>query len=118
MSRATRIVLAVLALGLGTVATVGWTAVAHAQVGEQTGSTSTALTGKITALDAKAHSITVVGANGEGGKMAVDPKATIKDNSKKQIALGDLKVGWRVEASVDTRPSGPVVTYIEVVEVP
>jgi hypothetical protein len=118
MLRKTRVALAVLALGLGTLVSVGWIVAAHSQVGEQTGSTNTALTGKITALDAKTLSITVIGANGEGGKMAVDPKATIKDNGNKPIALGDLKVGWRVAASVDTRKSGPVVTYLEVVETP
>lgn len=113
MRRVVRLALVLLALGIGFAA-----APAFAQVGEETGSTDTALTGKITALDAKANTITVIGANGEGGPMSVDPKAMIKDNSKKQIALGDLKVGWRVAANVDTRASGPVVTYIEVVDAP
>lgn len=114
MHRTARIALVALTLGLALAAAP----VVLAQVGEQTGSTNTALTGKITALDAKASTITVIGANGEGGPMGVDPKATIKDNAKKSIALGDLKVGWQVAASVDTRPSGPVVTYIEVVDAP
>jgi len=114
MHRLVRLALVVLALGLG----LATAPVALAQVGEQTGSTDTALTGKITALDAKAGTITVVGANGEGGPMSVDPKAMIKDNQKKQIALGDLKVGWQVAANVDTRASGPVVTYLEVVDAP
>lgn len=116
MHRLFRLAIVTLVLGLGT--SLAAAPVALAQVGEQTGSTNTALTGKITALDAKEHTITVIGANGEGGPMKVDPKATVKDNTKKQIALGDLKLGWQVAANVDTRPSGPVVTYIEVVDTP
>jgi hypothetical protein len=79
--------------------------------------TNTALSGKITAIDAAKKTITVAGANGEGGTYQVNADTTIMDNSKKQITLGALKTGWWVAVTVDT-VTGKVATYIEVVDTP
>jgi Cu/Ag efflux protein CusF len=80
--------------------------------------TNTALTGQIKAIDAAKKTLTIEGANKEGGVYQVTDKTTIMDNSNKTIDLGGLKTGWWVAVTVDTVTGKNVATYIEVVDTP
>ncbi len=82
-----------------------------------TESTDTALSGKIKAIDAAKKTITIEGANGEGGTYQVNADTTVMDNHRKQITLTALKTGWWVAVTVDT-VTGKIATYIEVVDTP
>src|SRR5258708_880699 len=58
------------------------------------------LTAQIESIDAAAKTLTLKGANGEGGVYVVNDKTTIM-NGKKKIAFGDLKKGWRLAVNGD-----------------
>jgi len=73
------------------------------------------LTAQIESIDAKAKTLTLKGANGEGGVYEVDDQTTIMNGNKK-IALGDLKKGWRLAVNGDKSSGKNVATYMEVVE--
>jgi hypothetical protein len=87
-----------------------------AQVGEEKETADFAMTGDVKAVDAAKGTVTLEGANREGGTLGVDPKAEMR-NGDHPIALGDLKVGWRVAVNGDIRDGKKVVTYLEVVEI-
>src|SRR5262245_59416428 len=74
-----------------------------------------ALTAQIESIDAKAKTLTLKGANGEGGVYVVNDKTTIMNGDKK-IAFGDLKKGWRAAVNGDNTTGKNVATYLEVVE--
>jgi hypothetical protein len=76
-----------------------------------------AVTGEITAIDTAGKTLTVKGANDDGGSFAVNEKTTIKNGSK-SLALGDLKKGWRVVLNGDDDGTRKLVTYMEVVDAP
>jgi len=90
---------------------------ALAQVGEAKEGADFAMTGAVEAVDAAKHTLTLAGANREGGVLDVDPKATL-ENGDRKIGLGDLKPGWRVVVNGDVRSGRKVVTYLEVVDTP
>lgn len=73
------------------------------------------LTAEIDSIDVKAKTLTLKGANGEGGVYAVNDETTLMNGDKK-VALGDLKKGWRVAVNGDKSSGKNVVTYLEVVE--
>src|SRR5574338_710649 len=73
------------------------------------------LTAQIASIDVKAKTLVLKGANGEGGVYAVNDETTIMNGDKK-VALGDLKMGWRVAVNGDKSSGKNVVTYMEVVE--
>ena len=73
------------------------------------------LTAQIEAIDTAGKTLTLKGANGEGGVYSVNEKTTIMSGDKK-IALGDLKKGWRVAVNGDKLGGKNVATYMEVVE--
>lgn len=73
------------------------------------------LTAQIESIDAAAKTLTLKGANGEGGVYVVNDKTTIM-NANKKIAFGDLKKGWRVAVNGDKSSGKNVATYMEVVE--
>jgi hypothetical protein len=73
------------------------------------------LTAQIDSIDAKAKTLTLKGANGEGGVYVVDDKTTIMNGNKK-IAFADLKKGWRLAVNGDKSSGKNVATYMEVVE--
>lgn len=94
--------------------------VASAQVGEEEETAGFAMTGVIKAIDVEAGTITLEGANDEGGTFRVDPKAKLQ-NGGETIALGDLEVGWSVAIDGSLRGAmdpQKVVTYLEVVDAP
>jgi len=66
-------------------------------------------------IDTAGKTLTLKGANGEGGVYSVNEKTTIMSGDKK-IALGDLKKGWRVAVNGDKLGGKNVATYMEVVE--
>jgi hypothetical protein len=76
-----------------------------------------AVTGKITAIDTAKKTISVKGANDDGGTYDVTSDTSIM-LEKKKLALGDLKVGWHVVLNGDSGLSGKTkrATYIEVVD--
>ena len=92
------------------------TTTAHAQP-EQKEAANFALTGAIVSVDVAGKTITVKGANDDGGLYVVNDDTTIMNGDKK-IALGDLKKGWRVVLNGDSGLGGgkKVVTYMEVVD--
>jgi hypothetical protein len=90
---------------------------AFAQGGEETESADFAMTGVVKAVDAAKRTLTLEAANAEGGTLDVDAKATL-ENGDQRIALGDVKVGWRVVVNGDLRGGKRVVTYLEVVDTP
>ena len=90
---------------------------ALAQVGEPKEAADFALTGAVRAVDPAKHTLTLEGANREGGVLDVDPKATL-ENGDRKIGLADVKVGWRVVVNGDVRAGKQVVTYLEVVDTP
>jgi hypothetical protein len=96
---------------------LGLGSLASAQVGEQKEAADFSMSGVVKAVDAAKSTITLEGANGEGGTLDVDPKAELQNQDKK-IGLGDLKVGWQVAVDGDLRAGKQIVTYLEVVETP
>lgn len=90
---------------------------AFAQTGEDKEAADFAMTGTVASVDAAKGTITLKGAEGEGGTLAVDPKAVLK-NEDATIALGDVKAGWQVTVNGDLRDGKKVVTYLEVVDTP
>ena len=88
---------------------------ALAQVGETKEGADFAMTGAVQAVDPAKHTVTLEGANREGGVLDVDPKALL-ENGDRKIGLADLKVGWRVVVNGDVRSGKKVVTYLEVVD--
>jgi hypothetical protein len=106
---------AALALALAVSLLLG--SAALAQVGETREGADFAMTGAVKAVDAAKHTLTLEGANLEGGVLEVDPKATL-ENGDRKIGLGDLKPGWRVVVNGDLRSGKKVVTYLEVVDTP
>lgn len=74
-----------------------------------------AFTGKVTSVDAKARTLSLLGANGEKGVFHVDDKTTIMSGDK-DVALSDLQEGEWVSVDADTRDGRKVATYVEVVE--
>jgi glutathione synthase/RimK-type ligase-like ATP-grasp enzyme len=73
------------------------------------------LTAQIESIDAAAKTLTLKGANGEGGVYVVNDKTTIM-NANKKIAFSDLKKGWRLAVNGDKSSGKNVATYMEVVE--
>ena len=76
-----------------------------------------AVTGKITAVDTAKKTISVKGANDDGGTYDVTSDTSIM-LEKKKLTLGDLKVGWHVVLNGDSGLTGKTrrATYIEVVD--
>jgi len=105
------------ALCLAGVAGLALAGAAHAQVGETKEAADFAITGSVKAVDPAKHTITIEGANREGGALDVDPKALL-ENGDRKIGLADLKPGWRVVVNGDVRAGKRVVTYLEVVDTP
>ena len=79
-----------------------------------------AVTGQITAIDAKEMTLTVKGPNDDGGKYYVNDKTTFMDAHSKTIAFKDVKTGWRVvlNGDNDIEKGKKVATYVEVVDQP
>jgi len=76
---------------------------------------NTAVTGKVTAIDEAAGTITVKGANKDGGTFVVDSDTTLMSGAE-NIKLKDLKVGWHVVLDADQKGDIQRATYIEVVD--
>jgi hypothetical protein len=96
---------------------LGLGSLASAQVGEQKEAADFSMSGVVKAVDPVKSTITLEGANEEGGVLEVDPKAELR-NQEQAVKLGDVKVGWRVAVDGDLRAGKKVVTYLEVVETP
>jgi Cu/Ag efflux protein CusF len=92
---------------------VGATAT-RAQVRPQQ-STNLGVTGQITSIDSAAKTLTVIGANKDGGVFVTNSYTTIM-NGDKGIGLGDLKKGWHVAVSYDQENGKNVAQYITVVD--
>ena len=92
-------------------------AIAHASAAQtrEKEAVSFVLTAQIEVIDTAGKTLTLKGANGEGGVYAVNDKTTIMSGNKK-IALTDLKKGWRVAVNGDNQGGKNVATYMEVVE--
>jgi plastocyanin len=75
-----------------------------------------AFTGEITAMDAKAKTVNVTGANGEKGVFLIDAKETTIMSGSQKVAFSGLHVGDWIEIDGDKRKGQKVATYIEVVE--
>ncbi len=102
-------------LMLAAAANVGVVTGAHAQA-IQKETVGTAFTGEVTAVDAKAGTISVKGANDEKGTFHVDAKATTIMSGSQKVGLSALHAGEWITISADTRKGKQVATYIEVVE--
>ena len=92
---------------------------AHAQT-DTTHPYTGAVTGVITAIDATAKTLTVKGANDDGGTFSVTADTGVMNDAKK-IAFDALKKGWSVVvnwdyASVDSKSK--VAKLIEVTDTP
>lgn len=74
------------------------------------------LTGEVTAVDAKAGTISVQGANGEKGVFLVDDKSTTIMSGSQKVALSALAKGDWLAIDGDMKDGKKVATYIEVVE--
>ena len=95
----------------------GLAATGHAQTNPDA-SYDGAVSGVVTAIDAK--SITVEGANKDGGTFAVDKFTQVMSPSK-NVAIGDVKKGWRVVVSWDyaaVDKTSKVAKLVEVTENP
>jgi Cu/Ag efflux protein CusF len=86
----------------------------HAQVRQQQ-STNAAVTGEITAIDNAAKTLTVKGANKDGGVYVTNSSTTIM-NGDKSVGLSDLKRGWHVAVTFDQENGKNVAQYISVVD--
>jgi hypothetical protein len=85
-----------------------------AQVRQQQ-STNAGVTGEITAIDSAAKTLTVKGANHDGGVYLTNSYTTIM-NGDKAIGLGDLKKGWHVAVTSDQENGENIAQYITVVD--
>jgi hypothetical protein len=85
--------------------------------GSHAQSVNFAVTGKVTAVDTAAKTISVKGANDDGGTYHVNADTSIM-LEKKKLGLGDVKVGWHVVLNGDSGLDGKTkrATYIEVVD--
>jgi len=86
----------------------------HARVRSQQ-STNAGVTGEIMAIDNAAKTLTVKGANQDGGTYVTNSYTTIM-NGDKNISLGDLKKGWHVAVISDQENGKNVAQYITVVD--
>jgi hypothetical protein len=102
---------------LGLLAVLALAGPGLAQVGEEEEAADFAMTGVVLAVDAAKRTLTLQGANREGGVLEVDPKAMLESGNQ-PIGLGDVKTGWRVVVNGDVRAGKKVVTYLEVVDTP
>lgn len=84
---------------------------------DQTEDVGVAFTGEVKAIDAKAGTVSVVGANGEKGTFKVGAATTIMNDSQK-VGFASLHVGEWIAIEGNTKGSQTVATYIEVVEDP
>jgi hypothetical protein len=73
------------------------------------------VTGEITAIDSAAKTLTVKGANKDGGVYLTNSYTTIM-NGDKNISLSDLKKGWHVAVTSDQKSGKNVAQYITVVD--
>ena len=73
------------------------------------------VTGEILAIDSAAKTLTVKGANKDGGVYLTNSYTTIM-NGDKSIQLGDLKKGWHVAVTSDQKSGKNVAQYITVVD--
>ena len=89
-------------------------AAVQAQPREQQ-STNAAVTGEITAIDTAAKTLTVKGANQDGGVYVTNSTTTIM-NGDKAVVLGALKKGWHVTVTSDNKDGKNVAQYITVVD--
>ena len=78
-------------------------------------STNAAVTGEVTAIDTAAKTLTVKGANHDGGVYVTNSTTTIM-NGDKAIGLGALKKGWHVAVTSDNKDGKNVAQYITVVD--
>ncbi len=79
---------------------------------------STAFTGEVTSVDAKAMTLQVRGVDGEKGSFHVSAKDTTIMSGDEKVALSSLHEGDWIAIDSDTRGGRKVATYIEVVEDP
>ena len=104
------------AIVIAALITLGVASLAQAQQIQDTQETA-AVTGEITKIDPVGNTLTIQGANDDGGTYGVDRDTEIMNGSK-QIGLKDLQNGWRVVVNYDTSLKGVAkAKQIEVVEV-
>jgi hypothetical protein len=107
------------AIAFAAILALGVASLAHAQK-DTTHPYTGAVTGKITALDAAAKTLTVKGANDDGGVFAVNADTQVM-NDAKAIKFGDLKKGWSVVVNWDyasVESKSKVAKLIEVTDAP
>ena len=73
------------------------------------------VTGEIMAIDTAAKTLTVKGANNDGGTYVTNAYTTIM-NGDKTIGLGDLKKGWHVAVTSDRKDGKNLAQYVTVVD--
>jgi hypothetical protein len=101
-------------VGPAVVLAIAMAAAASAQVIKDE-AVDTADTGKIVAIDARAKTFTLEGAEGEHGVYQVNDDTTIMSGDK-EVALSDLRAGMHVVVDVDRREGRKIATYVEVVD--
>lgn len=104
------VVATVLALALAS-----WAGVVQSQVNMDE-TVNTAVSGKVTVVDAAAKTITVVGPNDDGGVFWINDKTTIMADGPKKLGFDALKKGQHVAVDADTKDSKSIATYIEIVD--
>ena len=107
------------AIALAAILALGTAPLAHAQK-DTTHPYTGAVTGTITALDAAAKTLTVKGANDDGGVFAVNADTQVM-NDAKAIKFGALKKGWGVVVNWDyasVESKSKVAKLIEVTDAP
>lgn len=83
----------------------------------KTESVDKADTGKIEGIFLPAKTISIRGANGEGGLYHLNDETTIMSGDKK-LTMSDLKVGDWISVDSDEHRGSHIATYIEVVDGP
>jgi hypothetical protein len=73
------------------------------------------VTGEIMAIDNTAKTLTVKGANKDGGTYVTNRYTTIM-NGDKAVGLTDLKKGWHVAVTSDKKDGKNIAQYITVVD--
>jgi hypothetical protein len=73
------------------------------------------VTGEIIAIDNAAKTLSVKGANNDGGTYMTNSYTTIM-NGDKTVGLSDLKKGWHVAVTSDKKDGKNVAQYITVVD--
>ncbi len=73
------------------------------------------VTGEIVAIDNTAKTLSMKGANNDGGTYVTNRYTTIM-NGDKTISLSDLKKGWHVAVTSDKEDEKKVAQYITVVD--